>query len=39
MEIHDEFNCRNTIYEILKENNFFYYDIQDMTIAINKKFI
>jgi FkbM family methyltransferase len=39
MEIHDEFNCRNTIYARLKENDFIYYDILDLTIAVNRKYI
>jgi len=39
MEIHDEFKCRDTIYSILNKNNFLFYDIQDMTIAINRNFM
>lgn len=39
IEIHDEFKCRSSIYSILKENHFVYYDIQEMTIAVNKNFI
>jgi len=39
IEIHDEFNIRDTIYEALVKNNFFYYDFADTTVAINKKYI
>lgn len=39
IEIHDEFNCRLAICSILKNNNFLFYDIQDMTIAINRSFM
>lgn len=39
MEIHDEFTCREGIYELLSRNNFFYYDVKDMTIAINKNYL
>lgn len=38
MEIHDEFNCREQIYHALKKANFFYYDVKDMTIAINRNY-
>ena len=38
MEIHDEFNCREQIYHALTKANFFYYDIKDMTIAINRNY-
>jgi FkbM family methyltransferase len=38
MEIHDEFKCRNTIYHALKVNYFIYYDIGDMTIALNRNY-
>jgi len=39
IEIHDEFDCRVSIYKVLKASNFFYYNIEDMTIAINRKFL
>jgi FkbM family methyltransferase len=39
IEIHDEFDCRHQIYKSFSENNFFYYDIQDMTIAINRSYV
>lgn len=38
MEIHDEFGCREQIYDMLAKANFFYYDIKDMTIAINRSY-
>ncbi len=39
IEIHDEFNCRDNIYKAFRESNFFYYDIADMTIAINRTYL
>jgi FkbM family methyltransferase len=39
IEIHDEFDCRQQIYRCFSKNNFFYYDIQDMTIAINRSYV
>ncbi|MEO7049192.1 MAG: FkbM family methyltransferase [Ferruginibacter sp.] len=39
MEIHDEFKCRDSIYAILNKNDFIYYNIQDMTVALKKNFI
>ncbi|MCC9061724.1 FkbM family methyltransferase [Flavobacterium piscisymbiosum] len=39
IEIHDEFNIREDIYKILKNNNFLLIESGEVTIAINKKFI
>lgn len=39
IEIHDEFNCRETIYNSLKRNNFIYFESGETTIGINKNFI
>ncbi|MGN6194456.1 MAG: FkbM family methyltransferase [Ginsengibacter sp.] len=39
IEIHDEFDCRQTIIEILKNNSFIYFESGETTIAINKNFI
>lgn len=38
MEIHDEFKCRDKIYQVLRMNNYVYYDIDDMTIALNRNY-
>jgi len=35
MEIHDEFNCRDRIYQILMERNFTIFNSSELTIAIN----
>lgn len=39
IEIHDEFDCRKLIYDALNTNGFFYFNIKDMTIAINKNYL
>ena len=39
IEIHDEFNCRELIYDAFKASNYFYYEVHDMTIGINKNFL
>ena len=39
LEIHDEFNIRPGIYEILKENNFILFESGELTIGVNKHFI
>ena len=39
IEIHDEFDCRELIYQRLIGNNFFYFDILDLTIGINKNYM
>lgn len=39
IEIHDEFNIRQDIYKILKNNNFILIESGELTIAINKKFL
>jgi len=38
IEIHDEFDCRQQIYDAFRAANFFYYDIKDLTIAINRNY-
>lgn len=37
IEIHDEFNIRNQINELLLENNFIIFESGELTIGINKK--
>ncbi len=39
IEIHDEFGIRNNIYELLKENGFFYYNTNELTIGIQRNYI
>lgn len=39
VEIHDEYDVRETIYDILTENNFFLFESGELTIGINKDFI
>lgn len=39
IEIHDEFNIRNRIYELLQANHFFFYNTNELTIGINRQFI
>ncbi|EKT3956178.1 FkbM family methyltransferase [Flavobacterium psychrophilum] len=39
IEIHDEYNCRNTIVEILKKYNFLLLETGELTIGINLGFI
>jgi FkbM family methyltransferase len=39
IEIHDEFNCREMIYEVLKKYNFEFYEDADLTIGINKSLL
>ena len=39
IEIHDEFKIREKIYQILIENKFFFYENNELTIALNKSFI
>lgn len=36
IEIHDEYNCRETICEILLKNNFYLFESGELTIGINK---
>jgi FkbM family methyltransferase len=38
IEIHDEFDCRQQIYDAFRASNFFYYNIKDMTIAVNRNY-
>lgn len=37
IEIHDEFDCREAIEAILAQNDFFFFDAGELTIAINNK--
>jgi FkbM family methyltransferase len=37
IEIHDEFNIRDTIYRHLQRNGFEYFEYDDLTLAINPK--
>jgi FkbM family methyltransferase len=39
IEIHDEFNIRDSIYAILKENNFYLFESGELTIGINIFFL
>lgn len=39
IEIHDEFDCRDTIYKILKEYNFDFFESGELTIGINHRFL
>lgn len=39
IEIHDEFNSRDTIYNALNKCNFIYYNTNDLTIAFNRNYI
>ncbi|KQN30878.1 hypothetical protein ASE92_19260 [Pedobacter sp. Leaf41] len=34
IEIHDEFNCRNQIYRILRDNSFFIFNTGELTIGV-----
>ena len=36
IEIHDEFDCREAIYKILKDYNFDFFESGELTIGINK---
>ncbi|QBZ97898.1 FkbM family methyltransferase [Flavobacterium sangjuense] len=38
IEIHDEFDCREAIYSILKDYNFDFFESGELTIGINKNF-
>ena len=38
IEIHDEFKCRNSIYEILIANNFKIFNVGELTIGINQHY-
>lgn len=35
VEIHDEYNCRETIYDIFRHNHFSFHESKSLTIAIN----
>ena len=37
LEIHDEYNCREKIYALLKQNNFSLLESKSLTIAVNSK--
>jgi FkbM family methyltransferase len=39
LEIHDEFDCRKKIYGTLTANNFFYFNTDELTLAINRSFL
>lgn len=39
IEIHDEFNCRELIYQSLAKNDFILIDLGESTLGINKNFI
>lgn len=39
VEIHDEFDCREAIYKILKEYNFEFFDSGELTIGVNQSFL
>lgn len=39
IEIHDEFNCREAIYQILHENNFKFVNSGELTIAVNQNLL
>lgn len=39
IEIHDEFDCRETIYEILKSYGFTLFNSGELTIGINQNWI
>jgi FkbM family methyltransferase len=39
IEIHDEFDIRETIYGHLKRNNFEFFNYDDLTLAVNQKFV
>lgn len=39
IEIHDEFNIRESIYELLVEHNFFLFESGELTIGINKAMV
>lgn len=38
IEIHDEFNCRETIYKVLSDYNFTYFNNGELTIGMNQNF-
>ncbi len=39
IEIHDEMNCRETIYQQLAKNNFKYFNVGESTIGFNLNFV
>lgn len=39
LEIHDEFNCRNDIYQCLSNKGFTHFNTGELTIGINKNFL
>ena len=39
IEIHDEFNCRQLICDLLSVNNFYWTNVGELTIGYNKKLI
>ena len=38
IEIHDEFNCREMIYQVLSDFNFTYFNNGELTIGVNQNF-
>ncbi len=36
IEIHDEFDCRESIYEVLRQYNFEFFNSGELTIGINQ---
>jgi FkbM family methyltransferase len=38
IEIHDEYEMRDSIYHLLRNNNFFLFESGELTIGINKKY-
>jgi len=39
IEIHDEFNCREAIYEVLRQYNFEFFNSEELTIGINQSLL
>lgn len=39
IEIHDEFNCREDIYDVLKQFNFTFFNSGDLTIGVNQNLV
>jgi hypothetical protein len=39
IEIHDEFDCREAIYEVLRRHNFDFFNSGEFTIGINQSLL
>ena len=39
IEIHDEFDCRDRIYDVLRQYGFDFFEAEDLTIGINQNFL